>query len=295
MQGGGGFEIWNYTERVPQASATASQLGDLGIYLVKIKTLDVAAAHAFHQNKGYKVTELVKGPDQLPRYYLWDPFDNLFELVSCDSYFLDEGKPTGAVYGVTIGVSDIDMALPVYSSILGYDKIMYDVTGNFPDLGSLPGGSSKLRRMLLNHSDHKKGSFSRLLGPTQLELVQVFDRDPKKIFDNRFWGDLGFIHLCFDISGMKALREECLKAGFPFTVDSMSSHDIAGFDMGEAAGHFAYIADPDGTLIEFVETLKVPIFKRFGIYLNLKKRHHLNSLPDFITKALRFNRFKETL
>ena len=32
--------------------------------------------------------------------------------------------------------------------------------------------------------------------------------------------------------------------------------------MGEAAGHFSYIQDPDGTLIEFVETHKVPILKK---------------------------------
>ena len=42
--------------------------------------------------------------------------------------------------------------------------------------------------------------------------------------------------------------------------------------MGEAAGHFAYIEDPDGTLIEFVETLKIPIIKKLGWYINLEKR-----------------------
>ena len=31
--------------------------------------------------------------------------------------------------------------------------------------------------------------------------------------------------------------------------------------MGDAAGQFAYIEDPDGTLIEFVETHKVPLVK----------------------------------
>ena len=46
------------------------------------------------------------------------------------------------------------------------------------------------------------------------------------------------------------------------------------FDMGEAAGRFSYIEDPYGTLIEFVETHKVPIIKKIGWYINLKKRRY---------------------
>ena len=60
--------------------------------------------------------------------------------------------------------------------------------------------------------------------------------------------------------------------------------------MGEAAGHFAYIEDPDGTLIEFVETHKIPILKKIGWYLNLRNRKRESPLPDWLLKALRFNR-----
>ncbi len=59
--------------------------------------------------------------------------------------------------------------------------------------------------------------------------------------------------------------------------------------MGEAAGHFAYIEDPDGTLIEFVETHKVPISKKMGWYINLWKRKDVTQpLPDGIVKMMRF-------
>ncbi len=63
--------------------------------------------------------------------------------------------------------------------------------------------------------------------------------------------------------------------------------------MGEAAGHFAYIEDPDGTLIEFVETHKVPIIKKLGWYLDLKKRNPNKALPGWMIKSLRFSRVKE--
>jgi hypothetical protein len=62
--------------------------------------------------------------------------------------------------------------------------------------------------------------------------------------------------------------------------------------MGEAAGHFAYIEDPDGTLIEFVESHKIPVIKKLGIFIDLRKRDPLKPLPDFMLKALGFGRVK---
>jgi hypothetical protein len=56
--------------------------------------------------------------------------------------------------------------------------------------------------------------------------------------------------------------------------------------MGEAAGIFAYVEDPDGALIEFVETHKIPLIKKLGLSLNLRKRNPAKPLPDFILKSL---------
>ena len=87
-----------------------------------------------------------------------------------------------------------------------------------------------------------------------------------------------------------SLKNSVRLKGFPFTVDSKKSHEGSAFDMGEAAGHFSYIEDPDGTLIEFVETQKVPVLKKFGLYLDLRKRDPNKSLPDWMVKTLRFSR-----
>ena len=142
--------------------------------------------------------------------------------------------------------------------------------------------------MLLQHSKPRQGPFSRLFGPSQIELVTSLERPARKIYEDRIWGDPGFIHLCFDVQGMAALRKECEALGFPFTVDSSNS-----FDMGEAAGHFAYIEDPDGTLIEFVETHKVPIIKKIGWYMNLQNRPPGKSLPNWMVKTLAWGRVRE--
>jgi hypothetical protein len=72
----------------------------------------------------------------------------------------------------------------------------------------------------------------------------------------------------------------------------MQSHAGQSFDMGEAAGHFAYIEDPDGTLIEFVETHKVPIIKALGWYLNMTKRDPHKPLPAWMIRTLSFSRVK---
>ena len=80
---------------------------------------------------------------------------------------------------------------------------------------------------------------------------------------------------------MQGLKTLCNDKGFPFTADSSDA-----FDMGDASGHFSYIEDPDGTLIEFVETYKIPIIKKIGWYLDLKKRDPEKLLPDWMIGLL---------
>jgi hypothetical protein len=86
---------------------------------------------------------------------------------------------------------------------------------------------------------------------------------------------------------MDALSAQCTAAGQPFTVDSSQT-----FDMGDAGGRFSYIEDPDGTLIEFVETHKIPILKPLGIALNLARRPPDRALPRWIVRMLGLLRVK---
>ena len=85
---------------------------------------------------------------------------------------------------------------------------------------------------------------------------------------------------------MDEMRIKCRDANCPFQVDS------GDFDMGEAAGQFAYIEDPDGSLIEFVETQKVPIMKKLSWYLDLRKRNPEKPLPRFMIKAMGLSKAK---
>jgi len=289
LQGGGGFEIWQYVERTPLSPKFDIQLGDLGIFAAKIKCHNARLTHDFLKLQGVEMLSgVLRDPRGKEHFFVKDPYGNIFQLVTSVTWFKNEKKPTGAAYGAIIGVSDIDRSIHFYKTLLGYDQVIFDESTVFGEFACLSGGNSRFRRVLLRHSKPRLGAFSPLFGTSEIELIQVLDRQPQKIYHERFWGDLGFIHLCFDINGMGLLREECKQKGFPFTVDVDHS-----FDMGEAAGSFSYTEDPDGTLIEFVETHKIPILKNLGWYLNLRNRRPEKSLPRWLLSAIAFNRAKD--
>ena len=293
LQSGGGFEIWQYKGREPQERKHETLAGDLGIFSCKIKVRDAEQAYRHFVDTGIKVLgEPLPDPSGKKNFFVSDPFNNIFHIVEATDWFMNLKKISGGSYGALIGVSDIDRSVKLYSDVLGYDDVKYDVTGTFEDLASVPGGKGVFRRILLGRSNPFLGAFSQLFGDSVIELIQSKDRVGTKIFEGRYWGDPGFIHLCYDINGMDNLRNYCMKTGFPFTVDTKESLSGSNFDMGEAAGHFAYIEDPDGTLIEFVEAHKVPILKKIGWYLDLRKRDPNKPLPRWMIKSLKYTRVK---
>ncbi|MFA6580270.1 MAG: VOC family protein [Paludibacter sp.] len=291
MQGGSGFEIWQYSERKPQKIDFDIQFADLGICVAKMKSRNVKQTfQELSQKPGVKILgSLCQYIDGTETFYIEDPFSNVFQIVHDESIFRDEHRSSGGPVGGIVGVTDIDRSLPLYQNILGYDKVIADLTGNFEDIEGLNSGKQKYRRVLLTHSNPRKGNFSRLFGQSTIELVQALERTPRKIYEGRFWGDPGFIQICFDVRNMNALKAKCESMGFNFTVDSSVK---GAFDMGEASGHFTYIEDIDGTLIEFVETHKIPLVKKLGINLNLRKYDPEKPLSDWLLKGLRFGRVK---
>lgn len=294
MHGGGGFEVWQHTGKKPEPPGFEMKVGDIGINICKLKTRNIRNSFQDLYRKKVKVSGTVlDAPNGKASFFAYDPWGNIFQIIEEPSYFGKGKSKNGGVFGAVIGVTDIDKSLKVYQDLLNYNEIVYDKSGTFDDLPNLPGGDGKFRRVLLAHSKSRKGAFSEFFGPTQIELIQSLDREPAEIYKGRIWGDPGFIHLCFDVTGFEELKAKCSEAGHPFTVDSTSQIEGGNsFDMGEAAGHFGYISDPDGIPIEFVETHKIPIIEKFNIALNLDKRDPEKPLPRFILKALAFKRKK---
>ena len=245
-------------------------------FATKIRCKDIAATHIFYKSESINIlTEPAVNPENKKHFYIKDPWNNIFEIIEDDYWFTNEKKLTGAVCEVVIGVSDMEKSINFYSSVLGFDVIVHDLEKLFKDFDELEGGDRKCRRVILQNNCKRTGAFGKLLGPVQIELIQAMDYKPKKIYENRHWGDLGFIHVCFDVGNMKEHEKICEAKKYPLTVNSANS-----FDMGEAAGHFAYNEDPDGTLIEYVETHKVTVAKKLGLFLNIKNRNPEKCLPN---------------
>ncbi len=286
LRGGGGFEIWQPKGRELNYLKEPVKLGDLGILIGKIKTGDIEAAYNTFINKGVDViSEIVTSPTGQRHFFMKDPYGNLFQIEQDDYVFINEKKPTGGANGAVIGISDMEKSLPFYRQLLDYDKVVFDQTAVFDDLKSLPNGDCRLRRVILERSKPIEGPLSQLMGTSHLELIQAIDAPGKKLYEGRYWGDPGFIHLCFDVRNMEAVKVQTEALGHPFVCDSGTD-----FGMGDADGHFTYVEDPDGTLIEFVETFKIPIAKKLGLYLNLKSKD--DRKPLGILKLLRFAKIK---
>jgi catechol 2,3-dioxygenase-like lactoylglutathione lyase family enzyme len=293
LQSGGGFEVWQHKGKEPEYRDRETKLGDLGIFACKMKVMDVEKAWRYWTDNGVEVLGRPSpDPSGKRSFFVRDPFGNIFHIVEATDWFMNLRKISGGSYGAIICVTDIEQAMKLYSDILGYDRVIYDTTGTFDDLAPVPGGDGLFRRVLLAPTRPFHGGFNPVYGQSVIELIQARDRTVTRIFEGRLWGDPGFIHLCYDIRGMDNLRRYCSESGFPFTVDSQQSHQGDSFDMGEAAGYFAYIEDPDGTLIEFVETHKVPIIKKIGWYLDLRRRDPNKPLPSWMIRSLRFSRVK---
>ena len=148
------------------------------------------------------------------------------------------------------------------------------------------------RECFLDENKNTGGNNGATLGVSDMDksvkfYSSIMDYDKVEYDVTDTFDDLkgvpGFIHLCFDIRNMEKIREAAAQFGHEFVCDGGRD-----FKMGEANGHFTYIEDPDGTLIEFVETFRIPILKKFGIYLNLEGRDVSKPLPGWILKCLRF-------
>ncbi len=279
LKGGGGFEIWQYTERIPKEARI--ELGDIGIYAAILKSDNVLASHNRLSKLDFvHVSELIKEERSSSAYFwLKDGYENTFKIIESNNWFQEKKHNMGGVAGAVIGVSSMEKSIDFYQNVLALDEIMYDVQSTT--------NGKEYRKVGLHKKATGKGAFNKLLGDVTVELVQILNASPKKIFENRYWGDCGFIHLCFDVLSMNKLKKHAKKFNYNFTVDSDNT-----FQMDNASGHFCYVEDPDGTLIELVETHKVPIFKKMGWFLDLRKRDFEKPLPNWMIKMLALSKVK---
>ena len=284
MQGGGGFELWQFLDRQP-CSNDSTRYGDLGIFAIIIKCPDVQAAYDYFSVGEHLIVSCMSNHETGPYFWLTDKYGQVFKLVQARDLFANNKRLCAGVCGAVIGVGNMDSSLHFYKELLGLHHEEYNLQQSNP--GPQTFANEVFHTVLLQKKMSPAGPFSQLLGGIEIELVQAKHYDGQKIYADRYWGDIGFIHLCFDVLDMCSLKVKAQELNYPFTVDSKS-----GFSMEKAGGRFCYVEDPDGTMIELVETYNVPILKKFGWHLNLKNRKHNKPLPSWMIKTMGLNRLK---
>ena len=97
MQGGGGFEIWQYTSRKHQPASFQPTLDDLGINVCKMKTRDIQSSYRNFDKTYLLSKEIEKTPHGTPHFWVKDPYGNTFQVIESDNWFSKNSNDTGGV------------------------------------------------------------------------------------------------------------------------------------------------------------------------------------------------------
>ena len=128
---------------------------------------------------------------------------------------------------VCIGVSDIERSLDFYRRLLGMD-VVFDVELEGPSLEAVTGSSGAKGRMI-----------GGLIGGTMVELLGLGEPPRTGPPGPR----IGYTNISFSVDDLDAAYARVGELGFTASGEPV---DIAGVRM-------FFVADPDGTPIEFVE------------------------------------------
>jgi catechol 2,3-dioxygenase-like lactoylglutathione lyase family enzyme len=185
--------------------------------------------------------------------YLTDPDGMKVQLVED----LRPGQPAAekpevhGVFQVGIGVSDVEASKAFYGNAVGFDREIYSFDGHNPDLDPVSGGPIHMNTVILERSAPNRGPVRELPSGT-IKLMAVSDEKGEHIYKGRRWGDIGCMEFCMDVSDLEGAVEDAKRKGIPIYLQPCE------VDMGSGSkGKVAYIRDPDGTIVEFVEICSI--------------------------------------
>jgi len=230
--------------------------GDIG-YLssgYRAENLAMLARHLERSGVSFKVPiQSIQLTDGRRREFafLRDPDGNILELIDTHPGVSRRPAVSGLMQ-ITIGVRDLDRAICFYRDILGYDKVLFESSGRASALDPLFRGKLNQREVLLGRSSSLGGLFVSPDGGT-LRLVQALDYEGKQLSEGRPWGYPGLqMECCYEVRDIRSAVEK-LKA------DKQEIFRPPTYlNLGSGShGYFAFVKDPDGNLVEFVEVTRV--------------------------------------
>lgn len=254
-KGGGIIELMEHKSRPITPPPQEEGYGCYGILEVGYRVRNIDHVVTDFEAKGIpfltSVCELPLKDGHRWRYaYLKDP-DGLPLQLTEDLAPGSRPAQKAAVFGanqVGIGVSNIDRSKEFYRFALGFDRILYEFEGTLPEMEKVAGRPLEARMVILERSMEPSGAMAKILPRGIVKLFEVKDRKGKHLYDGRFWGDPGCMEVCLDVSNLPATVEDMKKRGIEIYLPPIE------INMGSGSkGLVAYIRDPDGTTVEFVE------------------------------------------
>lgn len=294
LLGGATIELYQYLSTDPRSFPVNWRWGDPGMSASALKVPDINLALALFADTPETILSgplpwlakpdwkaaLIKDPDNLLIY--------LIEIPDMRYSLRQNGERVGGAIFPTIAVTDMERSLSFYRDILDYKEIVYDWKGKDPMLASISGGNRPMRRVLLHDSRPSTSFYSFYLDRGWIELVEVEGPKGPHIYHKRRWGDIGQMEICFDVHDIRATFNELVRRG----AKPLLEPNTEDFDMGHGStALFAYVQDPDGTMVELAEATHLKITSRLSI--DLRRRKPGKPLPRWLMKMSRHKRYKE--
>ncbi len=181
--------------------------------------------------------------------YLRDPNGVLIQLIEDISPNVKNVKKPAikGVMHIGVGVSDIDKSENFYKKTLGFDRLLYSHKGIISDMEPVIGKSTNVNMSIWERSAPVTG-LATVLPAGIVKLIHVPNYNGQHIYKERRWGDIGCMEFCMDVSNLRSFVSKLEAKGIKIFLNPVT------IDMGSGSkGLVAYIRDPDGTVIEFVE------------------------------------------
>ena len=145
---------------------------------------------------------------------------------------------------VGVGVSDIDAAIEFYGRRVGFDRVLFDWTGELGGLETYVGRAPQVRIAMLENGG------ATPIGAGRVKLVQVLDDEgPPPVPEGQAWGEVGVCEICLHVRGVGEVHASLVAAGCEELMPPISAAVVPN----DVDLDISYVADPWGTKLELIE------------------------------------------
>jgi catechol 2,3-dioxygenase-like lactoylglutathione lyase family enzyme len=145
---------------------------------------------------------------------------------------------------VGVGVGDIDAAIDFYARSVGFDRVLFDWTGELGGLEAYAGRAPHARIAMLENSG------ATPIGAGRVKLVQMLgDGGPPPVPEGQAWGEVGVCEICLHVRGVTEVHTSLVAAGCEELMPPISASVVPN----DVDLDISYVADPWGTKLELIE------------------------------------------